>query len=171
MASAHISYMRRCKCVGKRLGLKKNERCLKRLNSYQTGSVTILVAGFLPIMLLLMGLSIDVGRVLAAKTELYKASDVAARELAEEIDVAKAAESGRQVRLTDDADARRWVEKNLDGMCGARLLDVGVVNNEVYVEVESRAEVPLLFSGFAGRRYVAINVTSIARLKVYATGN
>ncbi len=135
------------------------------------GSVTVLVVAMLPVVLLLMGLSIDAGRVMAAKAELYKASDVAAREIAEEIDLLKAAESGSQINKSSDADAREWVEKNLDGLCGADLLDVKVVNTEVYVEVESRARVPMPFSALINRRSVIIKTTSIGRLKVYPAGN
>lgn len=129
----------------------------------------MLVVAFLPIVLLLMGLSIDAGRVLAAKAELYKASDVAARKIAEDIDVRDATETGKGVNYSTDEDARVWVDKNLNGLCGGELLDVEVVNTEVYVEVESRAEVPLLFSGLINRRSSIVEVTGIGRLKVYST--
>lgn len=136
----------------------------------QNGSITVLVVAVLPVVLLLMGLSIDAGRVMAAKVELYKASDVAAREIAEEIDLREASETGRGTSSTTEEDAREWVEKNLDGMCGAEVLDVKVVNTEVYVEVESQASVPLLFSVLINRHSIIIRTASIGRLKVYPTG-
>ena len=136
----------------------------------ENGSTTILVVAILPVVLLLMGLSIDAGRIMAAKAELYKASDVAAREIAEEINLADATETGLARNDAEDADAREWVGKNLDGMGGAELLDVKVVNTEVYVEVESRAKVPLLFSGLINKRSTIIKTTGIGRLKVYPTG-
>lgn len=140
---------------------------LLREGKSQKGSTMVLVVAFLPIMLLLMGLSIDAGRILAAKAELYKASDVAARELAEEIDTREASETGQTTNRSTDEDAATWVEKNLDGMCGAELLNVEVVNTEAYVEVKSRAEVPLLFSGLVNRRSIIIEVTGLGRLKIY----
>lgn len=134
------------------------------------GSVTILVVALLPILLLLMGLSIDIGRVLAAKAELYKANDVAAREIARQIDLERASRTGEQEQHVSTENAVAWVQENLDGLSGAKLLDVNVVNTEGFVEVESRAEVPLLFSLLANRRSSTIKVRSIGRLKKYTTG-
>lgn len=144
-------------------------KVLKQLTRDEEGSTTVLVVAFLPIVLLLMGLSIDAGRVLAAKAELYKACDVAARKIAEEIDVRDATETGKGVNVSTDEDARIWVEKNLNGLCGGELLGVKVVNTEVYVEVESRAEVPLSFSGLTNRRFSIVKVKGIGRLQVYST--
>ncbi|MFH1737243.1 MAG: pilus assembly protein TadG-related protein [Actinomycetota bacterium] len=133
----------------------------------QQGSTTVLVVALLPVFLLLMGLSIDIGRVLAAKSELYKASDLAARELARRIDVTEAAASGNQVRHIANVSAEDLVEENLDGLAGAALTSVSAVDNGTYVLVESGAEVPLPFSGIAGRKTVKIKARSAARLKPY----
>ena len=107
----------------------------------QQGSTTVLVVALLPVFLLLMGLSIDIGRVLAAKSELYKASDLAVRELARRIDVTEAAASGNQVRYITDVYAEDLVEENLDGLAGAALTSVSAADNGTYVLVESEAEV------------------------------
>jgi hypothetical protein len=136
----------------------------------QGGSTTVLVVALLPVVFLLMGLSIDAGRIIAAKAELYKASDVAAREIAKEIDMREASQTGQIICGAGDADAKEWVDKNLDGLCGAELLDVKVLNSEVYVEVESRARVPLIFSGLINRRSTTISATGLGRLKVYPIG-
>ncbi|MFA5867813.1 MAG: Tad domain-containing protein [Actinomycetota bacterium] len=154
--------------------MKIIDACKKRTNlehKPQEGSITVLIVAIMPVVLLFMGWSIDAGRVMAAKAELYKASDVAAREVAEEIDLREAAESGSRNNYASDEDAMEWVEKNLDGLCGAELLDVKVVNTEVYVEVESRARVPLLFSALVNKRSMVIRTTSIGRIKVYPTGS
>jgi hypothetical protein len=137
----------------------------------ERGSTTVLVVAMLPVVLLLMGLSIDAGRIMAAKSELYKASDVAARKIAEEIDMREASETGQKASVATDDDAREWVEKNLDGLSGGRLLDVNVVNNEAFVEVDSCAEIPLLFSGLISRRSTVVEVSSIGRLKPYTAGS
>jgi hypothetical protein len=150
---------------GENMTCSRNERA--KCNKNESGSTTVLVVAILPVVFLLMGLSIDVGRIIAAKAELYKASDVAAREIAKEINVREASQTGQIIRGVDDADAGEWVDKNLDGLCGAELLDVKVVNSEVYVEVESRARVPLLFSGLINKRSTTIRATGLGRLKVY----
>ena len=136
----------------------------------QGGSTTVLVVAMLPVFLLLMGLSIDIGRVLAVKTELNKASDMAARELARRIDVTEAAESGNQVRHITNVYVKDLVEENLDGLAGAALTDVSAADNGKYVLVECAAEVPLPFSGIAGRKSAKIKARSAARLKPYIAG-
>ena len=143
---------------------------LKNLNIEQGGSTTVLVVALLPVFLLLMGLSIDMGRVMAARVELSKASDLAARELARRIDVTEAAESGSQVRHITDVYTKDLVEENLDGLAGAALTYVSAADNGEYVLVVSVAEVPLPFSGIAGRKSAKITARSAARLKPYTAG-
>jgi uncharacterized membrane protein len=158
----------------KRIDIRNGRRKIKfsfeRWSRKDIGSTTVVVVAMLPVVLLLLGLSVDAGRVMAAKAELYKASDVAAREIAEEIDLTEATETGRAINGSTDADAWECVEINLDGLSGAELLDVKVLNTEVYVEVESRARVPLLFASLIKKRSTIITVSSIGRMKAYQTG-
>jgi Flp pilus assembly protein TadG len=133
----------------------------------ETGSVTVLVVAFLPILLLMMGFSVDAGRIIAAKTELYKASDIAARELARRIDVVSASETGLQVREVTNEDAAVLIEDNLDGTCGATIEDIEVENTETHLSVTCRADVLLLFCGLINRKSATISVTGLARLKPY----
>lgn len=127
--------------------------------------MTILIVAMLPVMLLLMGWSIDVGRVLAAKTELYKAGDIAAREMARRIDMEEASATGGQERELSDTAARELVDRNLDGLNGGRLGDVIVVEDGENVKVICSAEVPLLFCGLIRRKSENISATGLGRIK------
>jgi uncharacterized membrane protein len=139
-------------------------------NVNESGSVTVLIVAFLPVVLLLMGWSIDVGRVLAAKTELYKAGDIAAREMAYRIDMQAATTDGTQNRVLDDTAARVVVEANLDGLDGGALDSVSIRDNGANVEVTCKAKIPLLFCGLIGRTSETISATGMGRIKTFVSG-
>lgn len=132
----------------------------------ERGQATVLIVCVLPIFILLMGWSIDVGRVLAAKTELAKATDIAAQEVAKGIDMNVACSTGEQLNQDVGADAGWWVRENLNGLCGGVLESVGTQRGERYVRVESEARVPLLFCGLIGKRETAIKAHAFGRLRV-----
>ena len=140
-------------------------RSVLRFNDSR-GSVTVLIVAVLPVLLLLMGWSIDVGRVLAVKTELYKAGDIAAREMAKRIDMEAASADGRQERELSEAKARELVENNLDGLSGAKLTDVQVIESGVNIKISCAAEVPLLFCGIIGRKSEKVSATGLGRIKI-----
>ena len=139
---------------------------MSRTDSFtgQSGSVTVLIVAFLPVLILVMGWSIDTARVLTAKVELYKATDLAARELAREIDLKRAAKTGEQYRTELDVKAREQVLKNLDGLVSGKIIEVEAEESSSGVRVSSSAEIPLVFSGLAGRQKTTIRVTGIGRL-------
>ena len=138
----------------------------KDLPNGQSGSVTVLVIALLPVFILAMGWSVDTARVLAAKVELYKATDLAARELARELDLNKAAQSGEQDRIGLETKVKERVVKNLDGLTSGKLVNVEVEDLSSCVRVTSTAEIPLVFSGLAGREKTTIRVTGIGRLMI-----
>lgn len=131
----------------------------------ECGSATVLVVMFLPVALLLLGWSVDAGRVMAAKVELYKATDIAAHELAKEIDVREAARTGEQVRHDLSERARDYVDHNVEGLGGGRVVDVSVEESSTYVQVTSSAEVPLFFSYLTGRDLAVIIIRGSGRLR------
>lgn len=137
-------------------------------NKQENGSVTILVVAMLPVLLLFMGWSIDVGRVLAAKTELYKAGDIAARKMAKRIDMEQASARGVQERELSDELALELVEVNLDGLAGGTIIDVAAVEQGANVEITASAEIPLLFCGIIGRKSQTITATGMGRIKTLA---
>jgi Flp pilus assembly protein TadG len=139
---------------------------MSRTDSFtgQSGSVTVLIVAFLPVLILVMGWSIDTARVLTAKVELYKATDLAAREVAREIDLKRAAKTGEQYRTELDVKAREQVLKNLDGLVSGKVMEIDAYESASSIRVTSSAEIPLVFSGLAGKERTTITVTGIGRL-------
>lgn len=151
--------MRKMSRISKALSLIARMVCGER------GQVTVLVVAFLPIFILLMGWSIDIGRVLAAKTELAKATDIAAQEVAKEIDLNTAAATGEQRYILANDNVKYWVRENLHGLNGGKLTHVGIEQDLKYVYVESEAEVPLIFSALTGKTSISIKARAIGRLR------
>ncbi len=141
------------------------------LMAAETGSVTIMVVAFLPVLLLMLGLSIDVGRILASKAELYKACDIAARETARRIDVVEASATGNQKRDVAIDEVEVFIKKNLNTARGMHVVGVTVISTKTHVMVTCRAEVPLLFSGLINRPMSTVTVTGMARVKPYVSSN
>ncbi len=127
----------------------------------EKGNTTVLMVVLMPVFILFMGWSIDVGRVISAKVELYKATDIAARELAKDIDMSEASESGRQVRLDMKQKARDYIDKNTEGLCGGKVVAVQVRGD---VRIVCRAEIPLYFS-LGKIKTTRIKVQSLGRLR------
>ncbi len=149
----------------------KNEERLLKKSRAEEGSVTVLIIAFLPVLLLLLGLSIDIGRILAAKTELYKACDIAARETARRIDVVEASVTGNQRRGVTTEQVTAFVEENLNSDRGVRIESVDMVSTDTHVTVTCKASLPLLFSGLINRHASTITVTGMARIKPYVARN
>jgi hypothetical protein len=120
---------------------------------------------FLPIFILLMGWSIDIGRILAARAELGKATDIAAREVAKEIDMTRATISGKQERIDLSSSAEGWIKSNLQGLNGGTIDNVTLEQDEKYIYIEAEATVPLLFSALTGKTRTTIKATGIGRLR------
>lgn len=131
----------------------------------ERGQGTVLIVAFLPIFILLMGWSVDIGRVLAAKTELAKATDIAAQEVAKEIDLSAAAATGEQKHVFATESAQYWVCENLHGLNGGRLTRTSVEQDLKYIYVGSEAEVPLFFSALTGKTSTSIKARAIGRLR------
>lgn len=132
----------------------------------ERGQVTVLVVCFLPVFILLMGWSIDIGRVLAAKTELAKATDITAQEVAKEIDLNTASVTGEQSYIIANESAEYWLRKNLHGLNGGKLTHVRIEQDSKYIYVKSEAEVPLFFSALTGKTSTSIKAQAIGRLRV-----
>ena len=146
-------------------GLKKMIIKLVQNVKGERGQVTALVVMFLPIFILLMGWSIDVGRILAARAELGKATDIAAREVAKEIDMTRVSVSGEQERIDLSSSAEGWVRSNLQGLTGGTLNRVTLEQDTKYIYIEAEATVPLLFSVLTGKTKTAVKARGIGRLR------
>lgn len=131
----------------------------------ERGQVTVLVVMFLPIFILLMGWSIDIGRILAARAELGKATDIAAREVAKEIDMTRATVSGEQERIDLSSSTEGWVISNLQGLAGGTLNRVTIEQDTKYIYIEAEAAVPLLFSALTGKTKTVIKARGVGRLR------
>lgn len=112
----------------------------------------------------MLGWSLDTARVLAAKVELYKATDLAARELAREIDIAKATSAGQIDRAALEANAGEQVRNNLNSLGSGEVTDIQVEELSSTVIVTSTAEIPLVFSSLAGLKRTTIRVKGLGRL-------
>lgn len=133
--------------------------------SDEKGQTTVLIIVLLPVIILLLGWSVDIGRVLAVRAELFKASDIAAQEVAKEIDIREAQLSGRKSWPEMEVQAEYWVNQNLENLAGGRLTQVNVKSDERFVYVDTQARIPLIFSVLAGRREAHIRARGIGRLR------
>lgn len=139
----------------------------------ENGQVTVLIIYMFPIFILFVGWSLDIGRILAAKGELYKACDIAAHEVAKEVnnDIAN---SGGQTYLLPErqTSAAWWVQQNISGLCGGTLTGVMIsgdksVNPRV-ITVEATADIPMLFIQMIGIRHTTIKCTGKGRTRGFS---
>ncbi len=146
---------------------------MKKVVLSEEGQTTIWVVMFLPVFILLLGWSVDVGRVLAAKAELYKACDIASHELAKEIDIGIAQNTGRNIfTINISSRASELVRKNIGNLSGGKLISVSATANPQVdprlVVVRAKARVPLFFSQLAGFNLTEINCTGLGRIRSVA---
>ncbi len=146
---------------------------MKKVLLSEEGQTTIWVVMFLPVFILLLGWSVDVGRVLAAKAELYKACDIASHELAKEIDIGIAQNTGRNIfTINISSRASELVRKNIGNLSGGKLISVSATANPQVdprlVVVRAKARVPLFFSQLAGFNLTEINCTGLGRIRSVA---
>lgn len=146
---------------------------MKKILLSEKGQTTIWMVMLLPVFILLLGWSVDVGRVLAAKAELYKACDVASHELAKEIDMGVAQKTGRNIfTINISSRASKLVKENIGNLSGGKLISVSAAAyprvNPRLVVVRARARVPLLFGQLGGLNFSEINCTSWGRIRSVA---
>jgi Flp pilus assembly protein TadG len=146
---------------------------MKKVLLNEKGQTTIWMVMLLPVFILLLGWSVDVGRILAAKAELYKACDIASHELAKEIDIGIAQNTGRNIfTININSRASKLVRKNIGNLSGGKLISVSATAyprvNPRLVMVRAKARVPLLFSQLAGLNFSEINCTGLGRIRSVA---
>ncbi len=134
---------------------------LHRLIKKEDGNASILFIAFMPILILMMAWSIDVARVLTVKTELYKASDAAAHEVAMSVDMNRLTQTGSEEYTADlQSIAAERVGDNTSGACGSSVtsIEARLVGNTI--EIETQAVVPLMFNLTGDREVTVVSIGS-----------
>jgi Flp pilus assembly protein TadG len=145
-------------------GQRSVQRNLVRpLLSGQHGQVIVWVAVMLPLLLSIIGLTIDGGLVFSARRELQNAADSAARAGAMQVDERAYRESGGERVVLDEGAARRVAAEYL-GSTGAGL-DARITTESQRVVVQVSREVPTSFMRLAGINRVRISATAPAELR------
>lgn len=135
------------------------------------GTVLILVAILLPILILFVGMVIDIGKAMAFKAELNKACMVAAEEATKCIDIETAQSFGAN-RLKDNYSdviceyfSRNYKPKDYTNV---NYLDFNVIEsleNPKYIEVFCQAEVKCFFLKIIGINEILIHSKACGRLR------
>ncbi len=140
---------------------------------YERGSYATISVIMIPIFLLIAALAVDMSILFAARSELLKASDIAAIEVSKYLYLEQTQITGDVVvRLGYANYAIDWVLYNFNNKFGGSLDEVSVrfgpinsnVNPEI-VYVKSTANIPLYFARFAGISSTNIVVEGSARIR------
>jgi len=149
------------------------KKSLKKLFKNEKGSYAIITVIMIPILMLLTALAVDMSILFVARSELLKASDIAAIEVSKYLDLEQTQITGDVVIKSGYTTyATEWVDVNYHNKFGGNLEEVSVrfgpINSDVNPEivyVRSTANIPLYFAKFAGITSTDVVVEGSARIR------
>ncbi|MBN1298933.1 MAG: Tad domain-containing protein [Actinobacteria bacterium] len=145
---------------------KKNCKYFK-----ENGNVLLMSAILMPVIFMLAGMVIDIGRAFVYKEEISRACMIAAEEAAKEINIDAAQAYGSAILKNDYSNIINiYFYKNLkqNNICKIENLDFAVndsISNPKYIRVISKASVKCFFLKMAGIENIIINSEGCGRLK------
>jgi hypothetical protein len=138
----------------------------------ETATVLITVAILMPLFILIIGMTVDIGRALVYKEEINKACMVSAEEAAKEIEFLTAQQSGFTRLDTQRAQeiAVEYFTRNYLQKPGSSINNFGCSvfeesSNPKYLQVNCQAKVDCYFLKMFGIEYIKINTAASSRLK------
>ena len=138
----------------------------------ETATVLITVAILMPLFMLIIGMTVDIGRAFVHKEEINKACMVSAEEAAKEIEVLAAQQTGFTRLDTQGAQkiAAEYFNRNYLQKPGCSINDfncsvIDESSNPKYLQVNCQAKVDCLFLKMFGIKIIKINSAANSRLR------
>jgi len=137
----------------------------------QKGTVLIMAAVLLPLILMLCGMVIDIGRAFAFKSEINRACMISAEEASKEINIDIAQQLGSSTLSGNYGDLiNRFFYQNIRQTDNASIKSTGFsvtdsVNLPKYINVYATAEINCFFLKFIGIESITVNSHGCGRLK------
>ncbi len=138
----------------------------------ETATVLITVAILMPLFMLIIGMTVDIGRAFVYKEEINKACMVSAEEAAKEIEVLTAQQSGftrldvqRAQEIAAEYFDRNYLQKS---GCSINDFNCSVFDdssNPKYLQVNCQAKVDCYFLKMFGIESIKVNSAASSRLK------
>ena len=144
---------------------------ISRASSSQKGSVLIVSAILLPILLMMAGMVIDLGRSFAYKSELNKACMAAAEEASKTIDLEKAQQSGQNYLENDFYYIARdyfFANYKQKGSQELEILHISVSpsrDEPEFIEVACKGNSSCFFLRLIGIEDITVNSKALGRLR------
>lgn len=138
----------------------------------ETATVLITVAILMPLFMLIIGMTVDIGRAFVYKEEINKACMVSAEEAAKEIEVLTAQQSGvtrldeqRAQEIAAEYFFRNYLHKPDSSIDDFNCLVFDEISNPKYLQVNCQAKVDCYFLKMFGIESIKINSAASSRLK------
>jgi len=140
-------------------------------NYSEKGSLLVSMAVIIPILILLIGFIVDIGRALAIKSDLNQACMVASEEAVKCINIDKASEDGAVI-LSDNYEetAMEYFKNNLEVNNSLEITYIGCevsdsIDNPKYITVSSRAKMKCHFLKIVNMNTIEINSFANGRIR------
>ena len=138
----------------------------------ETATVLITVAILMPLFMMIIGMTVDIGRALVYKEEINKACMVSVEEAVKEIEVLMAQQSGftrldiqRAEEIASEYFNRNYLQKTGCSINDFNFSVYDESSNPKYLQVKCQAIVDCYFLKMFGIETIKINTAASSRLK------